>query len=77
MAKAVLVVAVRVPELKITVSLAVGTCCGSQLVALFQAVEDEPFHVRIAERALKPLNPGSTSVMINVCRMRFMVLNPL
>jgi hypothetical protein len=57
-AKAVLVVAVRLPELKTTVSLAVGTCWGSQLVALFQAVEVEPFQVRIAERRFKPPNPN-------------------
>src|ERR1039457_2993795 len=77
MVKALLVGAVRLPELKITWSAVTGTCGGSQLVALFQSVAVEPFHVRVTARTLPLPRPSPTSDKTNADKMRFMVLNPL
>ncbi len=72
-AKAVLVVAVRFPEPKMTVSLAVGTCWGSQLVALFQSAEVEPFQVSTAERRSRQPNAKPITDRISKYRLRFIV----
>ena len=76
MANAPLVGAVRLPELKTTVSVAVGTCCGSQLVALFQSVDVEPFQVSVVARALLLPSPSPTSDRTNTNKVCFMVLIP-
>src|SRR6266404_5558784 len=53
----------RVPELIITWSLALGTCCGVQLAELFQSLEMAPVQVMPVAEALSVRVAATTTQM--------------